>query len=79
MADGLGLIFGLGILFMIIWLILLAVIAGAIVFWILMIVDVAKRKFSKEDDRTVWILVVVLAGIIGAIIYYFMIKKKDKK
>ena len=79
MADGLGLIFGFGILFMLIWLVFFAAIIGAIVFWILMIVDVVKRKFPKEDDKTLWVLVVVLTGIIGAIIYYFMVKKKDKK
>lgn len=44
-----------------------------------MIVDVAKRKFKDENDKVVWILIVVLTGIIGALIYYFVIKRKDKK
>ena len=80
MADALGAIFGIvGLLFSLIWLIFFAAIIGSIVFWILMIVDVVKREFPKQDDKTIWILIVVLTGIIGAIIYYFMIKRKDKK
>ena len=51
----------------------------SIIFWIFMIVDVSKRKFPKEDDKILWILVVIFGGIIGALIYYFIIKSKDKK
>jgi hypothetical protein len=69
-----------GGLFLIIFIIWLLVIIGIIllfIFWIFMIVDVAKRDFKKENDKIVWILVVVLASYIGAIIYYFVIKKPD--
>ena len=51
----------------------------ALVFWIIMIIDVVQRKFPTDNDRLMWILIVVLTGIIGAGIYYFMIKSKDKK
>lgn len=47
------------------------------IFWIIMLVDVASRKF-KNDDKIVWILVVILVGIMGALIYYFVIYRKDK-
>ena len=80
MADAFGAIFGIiGILFSLIWLIFFAAIIGGIVFWIFMIVDVVEREFPKQEDKTMWILIVVLTGIIGAIVYYFMIKRKDKK
>ena len=62
-----------------IWLLgLLMMIAGiaALLFWIMMIVDVAKREFKKQNDKIAWVLVVVLAGFIGAVVYYFVIKKK---
>ena len=71
-----------GGIFLFIFLIWLAIIALAIlsfIFWIFMIIDVANRKFKSENDKIVWILVVILAGIIGALIYYFVIKKSDKK
>jgi len=48
------------------------------IFWILMIVDCARRKFKNSNDRVLWILVLVLAGVIGAFIYYFVIKKPNK-
>lgn len=58
----------------------LAIIGGilAFVFWIFMIIDCAKRKFDNENERIAWILIVVLAGVIGAVIYYFVVKRKGK-
>ena len=44
-------------------------------FWIWMLVDCATREFN---DKVVWIIVLMFAGIIGAIVYYFVIKKKNK-
>ncbi|MBU0466842.1 MAG: PLD nuclease N-terminal domain-containing protein [Nanoarchaeota archaeon] len=70
--------------FLIFWIIFLIFIIFAIavltmIFWIWMIVDCAQRNFKNENDKILWILVIVLAGIIGAIIYYFVVKHKDKK
>lgn len=48
-----------------------------IAFWIWMLVDCVKRKFEKENDKITWILVLMLAGWIGAIIYYVMVKQKS--
>ncbi len=59
--------------------IVLAAIALAVllvVFWIWMIIDCAQRNFKKDNDKIVWILVIVLAGVIGAAIYYFVVKRK---
>jgi len=69
-----------GLLFIPIFLMFFVVMILLLIFWIFMIVDVAKRKFPNENDKIVWILVIVLAGWIGAIIYYFVIKSPaDKK
>ncbi|MFC1775014.1 PLDc N-terminal domain-containing protein [Nanoarchaeota archaeon] len=48
-------------------------------FWVWMLVDAAKRNYKKENDKILWILVIVLAGWIGGLIYFIMIKSKDKK
>lgn len=45
-----------------------------LVFWIWMIVDVVKNE--KENDLVLWLLILFFAGFIGAIIYYFIRKKK---
>ena len=83
MADAMG---ALGGAFVLLWLVqivigllMFVVGVGCLVFWILMIVDVAKRKFPNENDKIMWVLIVALTGIIGAIIYYFMVKRKAKK
>ena len=54
-------------------------IIGSFVFWIWMLVDCARRDYKKSDEKLIWVLIIVFAQIIGAIIYYFVIKRKDKK
>jgi len=61
------------------WLVFFGLGILGTVFWIFMIIDVAKKDFKNENDKVMWIIVIVLAGIIGALIYYFMVKTKDKK
>lgn len=45
-------------------------------FWLWMLIDCAKRDFPKPNDKVVWILVIIFIQIVGATIYYFMIKRK---
>ena len=73
MALDLFAAFGIGILFVL--LIIAAAILG-LIFWILMIIDAAKRQFTGSNDKVVWILVIVILGHFGALIYYFVIKRK---
>jgi len=72
-------IVGLGIFIVII--ILLAIILGiaSFVFWILMVIDAAKRGFKNSNEKVVWIIVIVLLGALGALIYYFAVKRNSKK
>ena len=51
------------------------------VVWIMMLVDCAKRDNSEfpnagESTKTMWLLIVILTSGVGAIIYYFMVRKK---
>ena len=48
-----------------------------IVFWIMMLVDAVKRE--EGDQQIIWIIVIALTGVIGAIIYYFVRKRPRKK
>ena len=63
----------------VIWMVFFIVGVGGFVFWLFMLIDAAKHKFKKDDERIVWILVIALTGIIGALIYYFMVRRKAKK
>ncbi len=65
-AAGAGL-FGV---FCFIWIILAAAIIAAKVFWIITIVDVARRKFPEENTKIVWLIVVIMGSFIGAIVYH---------
>ncbi len=48
-----------------------------LVFWVVMLIDVLKRtNWKQESDKTLWILLVILLGYLGAIIYYFAIKRQ---
>ncbi len=47
------------------------------VFWILMLIHAAKHDI---DNKAMWIIIIAITGIIGAVIYYFVVKRKfDKK
>jgi hypothetical protein len=41
------------------------------IFWIWMIVDCVTKEPTEGNNKLIWILVIVLVGWIGALIYYF--------
>ncbi len=51
---------------------------GGTALWIWMLVDCVKREFKKSDDKLLWVLVIALVGVLGAVIYYFVIKRPNK-
>lgn len=44
---------------------------ASLVFWIIELIDVCRREFRDSNSKLLWILVVVLAHGLGALIYYF--------
>jgi len=65
--------------FMLLILFIIALAVFLFVFWILMLIDCAKRNFKNDNEKVVWIIVIALLGAIGAAIYYFVVKINDKK
>ncbi len=52
---------------------------AALVFWIFMLVDCAKRpdkKLKKLGGKVLWIILLILFGVLAAIAYYFIVKRK---
>lgn len=47
----------------------------AFIFWIWMLIDCLKRNF---EDKIIWVIVIILLNIVGAILYYFMVKKNHQ-
>lgn len=57
----------------------------ALVLWVVALVDVIQRTEAEfpgarqgaynPNEKLIWLLVVILAGIIGAIVYYFVVMR----
>ena len=77
-----GLFFGAFGLFLVIWLAMMALIVVSTVFWIIALVEVIRipehQYRAAGTDKTTWLLVVILAGQIGAAVWWFA-KRKDVK
>lgn len=43
------------------------------IFWLMMLIDAVRNRGSQGS---VWIIVIALAGFIGSLIYYFVVKRK---
>lgn len=52
-------------------IILVMLLGGLVVtaFWIWMLVDCIQKEPSEGNDKVVWVIVIALAGWIGALIY----------
>ena len=48
----------------------LAFVLALIGFWIYTIVDIVKSNFQDETTKIIWLLVVILIGILGSLIYW---------
>lgn len=64
-----------GLIFLIIGGVFVMIGLPLLAFWVWMIIDVAKRDF---ESKIVWLLIVILAGAIGAAIYFFAKRRKLK-
>lgn len=58
-----------------IWQALLLV---SIALWIYCLIDILKNKF-EQNDKIIWVLVVLLLPILGSILYLFIGKNKKLK
>lgn len=42
------------------------------IFWIWMLVDCATNEPSEGNDKLVWILIIALTHLLGAMLYFFI-------
>jgi predicted neutral ceramidase superfamily lipid hydrolase len=64
-----ALIWSLGVV-----LLFLAFSIWATVFWILMLVHAVKH--DSERKALMWVILMVFTGIVGSLVYYFVVKRK---
>ena len=48
-------------------------------FQIWMLVEVITKEPSEDKDKTMWLLIVLLVGVIGGLIYFFVRRPKRKQ
>ena len=71
--------FALTFMFLVI-LIILGIAIFSFVFWLKMLIDATKRNFkNEENEKIVWILIIIFTGLIGALIYYFVVMRRNEK
>jgi hypothetical protein len=44
---------------------------GGFAFWVTMLIEAATKE-TDPNDRLIWVLIIVLTTIIGALIYFFV-------
>jgi len=59
--------------FMVLWIVFLF---GSLAFWIWMLVDCLKKK--RFEDKLIWVLVLIFLNVMGAVLYWFLVKGKRK-
>jgi len=47
-------------------------------FWVWMLVDCLQRKMA-ENEKLLWVIILLLGNFIGAILYFFLVKNKKTK
>ncbi|HLF54046.1 MAG TPA: PLDc N-terminal domain-containing protein [Candidatus Nanoarchaeia archaeon] len=50
-----------------------------VIFWILMIVDCAKRRFKAAWEKIIWIVIMLFATWIGALAYFIVVKSLNPR
>lgn len=65
--------------FFFIWITFAVIFLLGFILWIWILVDCIKRDFKNENEKLLWILILIFAHWIGALIYYFLVKRKYNK
>lgn len=65
------------VVILIVWAFFAIAALAVFVFWIIMLIDVFKRtNWKQESDKTLWIVLIIVLGWIGAAAYYFAVKRE---
>lgn len=69
-----------GLFFGFFWVLYCLIFVAAFAFfflWLWMLYDCLKREdYAGPNDKLLWALVILFAGIIGAALYYFLVKAR---
>ncbi len=51
---------------------------ASLLVWAWMIKDCIKRKFESDEQKAFWIVILLITGIVGALIYLIVVTKKEE-
>ena len=74
-SDAGGALAGFAIFFLLIMMIFWVGILLLWIFWLVMVIDITKRDWKNAGDRAAYLVLVIFMNIIGALIYYFAVKR----
>jgi amino acid transporter len=60
----------------------LFIVTAAFAFWLLMFIDCLQRPIERfpnrsESDKLIWCLAIIFVHFIGAVLYYYLVMRKD--
>lgn len=61
---------------MVIYILMIALGLAAMIFWIIALIDATRRDFKDSNEKIMWVLVILLAQVIGALVYWFVGREK---
>ena len=64
------------------WAVILVIGLPSLIIWFLMLLDCAFRDFGPYEHRnnkTLWLIVIFLTNIVGALLYYFFVRRPAKR
>lgn len=70
--QGMGLLLGIGAVFMAIWLLFLIITIVGGIFWLLMLIHASSHEI---ENKPLWIIILVFTNFLGALVYYFTVKR----
>ena len=70
---------GISSIFLLFYCIFGLIAIGGTIFWIWMIVDCATNEPDTNNEKLMWILIIVLTHLIGAAIYFFARRPTRKR
>jgi len=60
-------------------LLMFLIVIGALMFWLLALLDILRSNFTQGINKLCWLLVVLFVPLIGPIIYFFMGRQQKIK
>ena len=66
------------LIFLPVLLLLIPLGLAMLAFWIWMLIHAAQNKGLSEGEKVAWVLIIVLAHFLGALIYFFVGRPKAK-